>query len=349
MKGSASLLPEGSPWRNTLLFSRRKWGLYDPVRSHAFSVLLFCIVSISSLQAAPRPSSWRKTTTDHFSIIYQAKDAEVAAEVARFAPSVWQRVTTFLDYEPKERVPVVIRGNTARANGLFTPFPAHVELFVASPAGPIISTRSSSWIETVFVHEFTHYVHLTRPIGFFGSLSRVLGPLTTSASSLFLPGWAIEGITTNAETILTDGGRGRNPFFEMTFVAPILENTFYTYDQAGFSSTLPPRGRIYSAGYLTVSQLLDRYGSTAFIELNRRFQRAPFLGMRRALERTTGLSAEDLHAQQIQDLSIRYEARRAMPSGEALSPPERLTITFWRSPRNTSTHSAREVLTPDTS
>ncbi len=264
---------------------------------------------------------WLSYQTGRFRIIYQARDAAAAGEVAMVADTVWERVTGSMDYRPTEVIPVVLYGRTAEANGFFTPFPPHIALYVASPSGPWFGSRTQSWLEAVFVHELTHYLQLTQPTGFFGTISRVLGPLAASAGGLFMPGWTIEGPAVVSETIHTTGGRGRNPFFEMEWVAPILAGEMWSYDQAGHASPRSPRGRIYSAGYIMVDHLTREYGEDAFVRLNREFQRWPFLGMRRALRNTTGVTASDFHADVVADLERRYAWRRTLPAGEALSPP----------------------------
>ncbi|MEX2445014.1 MAG: hypothetical protein WD492_15540 [Alkalispirochaeta sp.] len=273
-------------------------------------------LAVPALAAA---DEWLRYETDHFEIIYRAEDAAEATRVADLAPSVWERTTEFLQYRPSEPIPVVLYGRTARANGFFTPYPPHVALFSAAPAGPWMGARTEDWLESVFVHEVVHYLHLMQPTGFFGTASRVFGPLAAAGGTLFLPGWALEGPTTTAETWLTTGGRGRNPYFEMQWVAPILADEMYSYDQAGVGSAYPPRGRIYSAGYLLTDHLLREYGEEAFIELNREFQRWPFLGMRRALRRTIGRSGPEVHRDMVDSLNTRYAARRNLPAGTALA------------------------------
>ncbi|MCG8480106.1 MAG: hypothetical protein MI724_13490, partial [Spirochaetales bacterium] len=296
----------------------------------ALPVLLFAalLALVGLYRASGQPidgrdtGQWLSYNTGRFRIIYQARDAEAAGEVALVADDVWERVTGYMDYRPAETIPVVLYGRTALANGFFTPFPPHIALFVASPSGPWLGSRTETWLEAVFVHELTHYLHLTRPIGFFGTISQFLGPLAASASGIFMPGWTIEGPAVVSETIYTSGGRGRNPFFEMEWVAPILESDMWSYDQAGYASSRSPRGRIYSAGYIMVDHLTREYGEDAFVRLNREFQRRPFLGMRRALRRTTGVNAARFHADMVADLERRYAWRGDLPAGEALSPRE---------------------------
>ena len=274
----------------------------------------------SNAEPTDEPGPWLRTDTDHFTIIYRERDEDTAREVLNLADRVWRDVTAYLAYQPRERIPVVIYGGTARANGYFSPYPPHIALFVSSPIGPWLGARTESWIETVFIHELIHYVHLTRPIGFFGSPSRVFGPLLSATGTLFMPGWTVEGIAVHGESYLAPGGRGDNPFFEMQAIAPVLEQRMYNYDQAGHPSVYTPSGRIYTGGYLLVDYLLREHGERTFVELNRTFQQAPFLGMRRAIRRTTGQRAPDFFDAMVEDLEERYAPRRALPDGTRISP-----------------------------
>jgi hypothetical protein len=71
---------------------------------------------------ARQPGRWLQIESAGFRIIFEEGDAAWAAEVARIAPSVRERTTGYLDYDPDEQIPVVLYGRTARANGFFTPF-----------------------------------------------------------------------------------------------------------------------------------------------------------------------------------------------------------------------------------
>lgn len=267
-------------------------------------------------------TGWRQLDSGPFRFIYRDQDAAVLDRVAALAPSVYDRVSRHIGYAPDGPIPVVLYGDTAAANGFYTPYPPHIALFVASPSGPWLGARTSDWLELVFVHELVHYLHLNQPIGFFGTLSRVFGPLATAASVPFMPGWMIEGQAVSAETRLTDGGRGRNPFFEMETVAPVIDGEMYGYDQAGYSPPRPPSGRIYVGGYIFVEHVAQRYGSDAWWEINRAFQRLPFLGMRRAVRTVTGVRADELYAEMVADLSANYAIRNALPAGAAVTPEE---------------------------
>jgi len=86
-----------------------------------------------------------------------------------------------------------------------------------------------------------------------------------------VPGWAVEGIAVKLETDFTDGGRGRNPFFEMQYRALIRENKFYSWKKASYPSPFPPADRIYQAGYLIKRLLARTYGNDIFEKIYREF------------------------------------------------------------------------------
>ncbi len=260
-----------------------------------------------------------------FRIIFRPEDpgaAVAAAEIAALAPEVARSVTAYMGYTPSERIPVVLRGRTAYANGFFTPLPPHIELFVSAPSRYDLASGSDSWMKLVFTHELIHYLHLTRPRGFFGVASRIFGPLAAAGSYLFMPGWMVEGPTVHGESVLTQSGRGSNPFFEMTWLAPVMEGTMYDYDEAGYAPPLPPTGRIYSAGYLLTDYIHRTYGAAGWHALNDTFMDLPFLGMRRAIRRTTGITGPELFRNMVHEIELRSAERFTLPEGSSLTPTD---------------------------
>lgn len=280
------------------------------------------VLGIAFLFAATAVAAeqWLQVETDQFRIIYQAGEEYTAQRVVDMADRVMRDSAAFLGYTPREKVPVVIYGATSQANGFFTPFPPHIALFVASPQWEDFA-GGADWIELVFLHELVHYIHFMRPVGVFGQISRVLGPSAVLPNLLLVPGWMIEGPTVYAETALTPGGRGENPFFEATNAALILEDRMYSYRQAGYGSPLD-WGRFYNSGYLMVDYLQRTYGDDAFARLNRTFMRMPFFSADRAIRLTTGVRAKDFYAAMVADLEERWAYRRDIPAGALAVPRE---------------------------
>jgi len=263
--------------------------------------------------------TWKQTVTEHFVFIYQQKNLQAVKELVGFCEDVYKEVTGFFGSYPRQII-CVLFGNTDIANGYYTFPPHHIGLYVSSPISPWLGAGYENWLRILLVHELTHYVHLRYEAGLFKNLSYIFGEGVIGGDALFLPGWMIEGITTNTETIFSKGGRGRNPFFEIYYKAPLLEDHFFTLDQAEYSSAFPPPGRIYVAGYIFIHFLREKYGEDVFRKINEKFAAQPLFGPWQAIKEVTGHDAVELYAQMKQELEQRYAHDRQLPGGEMVTP-----------------------------
>jgi hypothetical protein len=284
-------------------------------------LLLACVFTGSWHLSAEQGTTWKQTATEHFVFIYQERDVAAVRELVCFCEEVYNRVTSYFDAYP-EQIICVVYGNTDVANGYYSFPPHHIGLFVAAPISPWMGARYENWLEILLVHELTHYVHLKSEKGFMASLSFLFGDAVKGGNALFLSGWMIEGITTNTETMFTEGGRGRNPFFEVYYKAPLLEDHFFTFDQTEYSSAYPPAGRIYVAGFVFVRFLMRKFGTDVFQRINDEYVKFPFFGPWRAIREVTGSNAEELFEQMKQELRSVYEQDRMLPQGELITPEE---------------------------
>ncbi len=288
----------------------------------AFALILFPLSA--GLSAEPYDDSYRglrQTSTEYFTFIFEPRDRDSVSELISYADEVYEELIEFFDNAPSGMIRVFVNGRTDIANGYFDPTPRHhIGLFVASPTQPLLGARSENWLRLLFVHELAHYLHFMYDTGFFGAISRVFGEPVLALPGAFMPGWAIEGIAIEAETRFSRGGRGRNPMFEVYYSAPIIEGRMFDFDRAAFDSYRPPRGRFYVAGYIYVSYLLERFGEHAFAEIYQEYLRAPILGMSRAIEAVTGVSAQSLWDDLVAELEIRYAGRELMSQGRTISP-----------------------------
>jgi hypothetical protein len=281
--------------------------------------------------AANASAEWRQTETEHFLIVYEKQDQASADELAGICEEVYAKVTGFFRSYPK-KVPVVIRGRLDYANGMTAPFPGRLELIVTAPSWPWMGARSQSWLRILLTHELTHYVHLGMERGFLDALSRVFGSDARWASSIFLPGWMLEGPTTNLETLFTAGGRGRNPFFEALYKAPTMEGRLFSLSQASYASAFPPSGRIYVAGYVLVDHLLRTYGEEAFTRIMDAYLAFPFFGPWTAIRKVTGKTAGEIYGDMKAGLEERYREAAGIAGGRLASPDR---IGDWQHPVST--------------
>ncbi|HUI69827.1 MAG TPA: hypothetical protein VL354_04855 [Spirochaetia bacterium] len=278
-----------------------------------------------------QPLRWEQAETEHFLFVYEPRDQAAVNELLTFCEPIYQRITGFFHSYPK-KVPVVIRGRIDEANGFSTFLPMHIELYVTAPTDHALGARTESWLKLLLTHELTHYVHATMDRGFFYALSRVFGADAAGAHFAFLPGWMIEGPSTNNETMFTQGGRGRNPLFEMYDKAPVEQGNLFSLEQAAYDSAFPPPGRIYVGGYLLVDFLLSTYGQDAFRRIMDEYLGFPFFGPWAAIQKVTGKSASQVFADLKAHLEQKYQRDREIPSGSVITPDR---IGDWIHPQRT--------------
>ncbi|MEA4865075.1 MAG: hypothetical protein VB088_06700 [Sphaerochaeta sp.] len=259
--------------------------------------LLILLLSSGSLVAV----SYQQMETEHTRIIFEEDDLTYARQLSVFADEVFEQLALFLAHTPSVKVPVVITSNTAFANGYYINFPSAVYLYVTSPEDRFLGSRTQDWLKSLFIHELTHYIHLTAPVGP-AKFLRFLGPGVTAMSTVFMPGWWIEGITTYAETAFVEhGGRGDSLPFARIYQASLAQDSMWSLSQGAYNGPFNPSNRIYVTGYLMVDYLVRKYGSSAYADINRRFAAFPFFGLSPAFKKVTGHSANELFTLALQE------------------------------------------------
>ncbi len=238
--------------------------------------------------------SYQQIETNHTRIIFEERDLMYGQQVAVFADEVFEQLSAFLSHTPNRKVPVIVTSNTAWANGYFINFPSAIYLYVTSPEDRFLGARTQNWLKSLYIHELTHYLHLTSAVGP-AKFLQFLGPEVSAMSTVFMPGWWIEGITTYAETaFVQNGGRGDSRSFARLYQASLSENTMWSLSQGSYNGPFNPSSRIYVTGYLMIDYLIRHYGPDAFSAINRHFAAFPFFGLSPAFRKVTGFSAKEI-------------------------------------------------------
>lgn len=255
-------------------------------------VILFVCGSIAA--------SWQKVETMYTTIIFEEVDQEAAFQLATFADEVLLELAQFLDHLPAHRVPVILAGRTAWANGMYAPIPSSITLYLASDEDHFLGSKTPSWLKSVYTHELTHYLHLTKAEGL-AKLLRFLGPAVTSIPTPFMPGWWVEGITTYVESTFGEGGRGNSLTFGLLTQKPIDEGEMWSLSQGAYGGAFFPSSRIYATGYLVIEYLVRNYGVSAFNEINKTFAAFPFAGMNWIFKKVIGITAKELYTKAVKE------------------------------------------------
>jgi hypothetical protein len=255
--------------------------------------LLIALLLLLSLHLSAS-QGWLFTETEYTRIVYREESEEHARALAGFADEVYENLSRFVDHRPEKRVPVVLVDHTALANGYVAPFPAAVYLFLTSPSDAFLTTRTESWLKSVYTHELTHYLHLTNPIGLAKYL-RVFGPAALSFITPFMEGWWTEGVATYSEsTFAASGGRGDSTAFSHLWKAPLAEKRMWSLAQGRYPSALGPSSRVYATGLLMVDYLMRHWGQESFSAIQKRVSAFPFFGVGPAIKKVSGYRAKDI-------------------------------------------------------
>ena len=257
---------------------------------------------------------WKQAETTHFRFIYEAASEEAAKKYAEFADEAWEKIAKIYSM-PQEKTDVYVfsRLNVVNAYTYFSP--PEIVMFDA----PIIDSYfgfRDDWMKLFFTHELIHIANITFEDKTYLT-SKLFGELVRGMDYSGIPGWALEGLTTVLETELTNGGRGRSPYFELDFKAPTLDNNFIPYRLIGTEQE-PPYGQIYVMGYLIMRSIADRCGIQALADIER--NRTDGRSWEESVKLVTGKTPQDIYREVKIALQKKYSDERKIPEGKIISP-----------------------------
>jgi hypothetical protein len=309
-------------------------------------ILLFLICFLSALfflTAFPKKSharfdprwKWRTVRTDNFTFYYPEGHEAAAARIIGLSDEVYGDVTGYLGVTPR-RCPAVLHPGTDFFNGWYSILPNRIVLYET----PLYTLKhfgpGSDLMDLVYTHEYTHYVHITTRLGLYGFFTRIFGDGLAISNGLS-PGWMIEGITTNTETMFTDGGRGRSSLFRGRMMSFTEDEGLWGMKSAGtYPPYSPPADRIYLSGYFMIEYMNRTYGPDTFPRIGR-FQASHYGGSLRALKKVTGKKSKDFYKDFLADFETQTaELKRKvsgdkMPSGTVIysKPLDELRSHYW--------------------
>lgn len=241
---------------------------------------------------------FRTIRTPHFAIHFHPEAAAMATALAEVAEDTWRRFSE----RPGGIVPalthVVLVDQSESANGFATPLPRNTIVMYAAAPAPASLLNPDDWLRTLFVHEFTHIVHLDRARGWARAARTVFGRAPWTFPNMLLPLWHIEGWATFEESVPGEAGRpGRGhagDFLAITREAA-RRGTLDPIDRVGGGLTDWPGGLgPYAYGLSFHEWLAGRYGAATFETLaDRTSGSLPWLGSR-AFRRVYGQSLGSL-------------------------------------------------------
>lgn len=267
-------------------------------------------------------------TTPHFAVSYPEAYGHIALRTAQLAEEVRPYLVARYDWEPADRISIVLNDQTDYANGSATIVPNKVvTIYVTAPTRVSGLEEYDDWLATVLIHELSHIFHLDMAYGLPWLGRFVFGKYISMNS--YAPAWVTEGLAVYEETISTGTGRGRSSFVQMVLRAAALEDRFPPIDQGyrGYPDW-PFSNVAYFFGGRFQLWLAERYGEEKLLAYHRAYAANPipfFTYLPAKLVFGTSLESlwlafeEDVRAEAARDLAF------VQSSTLAVTEPTRLT------------------------
>lgn len=279
-------------------------------------LLLAMALTAGAAPAGAAGSRWLTLSTPRVRIHFRPGYELAAIEAARAAEATLDAMADRLGHEPRDPVHVTLMDVTDLANG-FTDV-SYYNRIVIYPAFPVglgystgLSPRMRDWLELVVTHEVVHAVHLDMAEGPARGMRQIFGHVPYFATpNLFQPVAFIEGLATFEETELVEGGRGKDPLYDMFLRAAVLESALPDIDRALGLYDLghfQPGAHVYLYGYAWFALVADRWGDEGIRDLQKRFAAVSGLTMPgEVVRRVLGEELESLWREMRHELERRY-------------------------------------------
>ena len=208
---------------------------------------------------------WKTLETPHFSIHYYSELEEIAQRFAPTAEKVHEVLTKILKYQLDLKTQVVLLDTTDYGNGFTTVFPYPcITLYLADLGSNLSPYKYDDYLYYLFLHEYTHALHLDMAEGGPSLLRAILGRVIFP--NAMEPEFITEGLATYMETHYTNAGRGRDPRWEAMIRMDVLENNLKSIDQAAVNTVKWPMGHLrYLYGVKFLEYLAQTYGEDKLI------------------------------------------------------------------------------------
>lgn len=210
---------------------------------------------------------WYRLRTQYYDVLYP-RGADSLARVYASELAKWRSpLGSSIGVEPGGRyrrpMPVVLRTQTATANGMVVWTPHRMELYTVPDAyGP----ESIPWETELAIHEGRHVAQMQvgRQKGFRG-LQILAGQLSTGALSALYGGPVLfEGDAVAAETALSASGRGRSADFLEYMMVSADQDQWRNFWQWRYGSLNRNTPDYYRAGYVLVAGMRTTFRDPLF-------------------------------------------------------------------------------------
>ena len=257
---------------------------------------LFIVCAAADASAGDPDRVFFTIKTEHFNIHYEDGLEHTAKLTAALAEEIHDDISVLFNWEVKKTVNVVLTDSTDSANGSASVLGRPViRLYATAPTLESALQNHDHWLRALFVHEYTHIVHLSIHGRFADVINTVFGD--TYMPNQLAPRWLIEGIAVLIETHRTSGGRIRSSLYRMYIRTAALEGTLLNLGQVSNSTREYLRGaHAYIYGAMFMEYIYQKYGMEKIVQLCHEYGSSviPY-GLNRTFKKIFGRTVHELY------------------------------------------------------
>ncbi|MFT3934035.1 MAG: hypothetical protein QM726_10500 [Chitinophagaceae bacterium] len=265
-----------------------------------FFCVVFCLLTIGVLQAQrfggnPLSVKWQQVNSNAARVIYPRGMDSAALRVAAVTTALSNATLSTIGHQ-QQKVSIVLHPNTIVSNGYVALGPFRSEFYL-SPSPNSFELGSLRWQDMLAVHEYRHVEQYNNfNVGLSHAFRIVFGQQGQElANALAIPNWFWEGDAVFQETLVTQQGRGRLPFFYNDYRSLWLAGKNYSYMKLRNGSLRDFTPDHYRLGYMMVAYGREKYGDSLWRNITH--EAAAFKGLfypfQRAVKKYTDKSFTD--------------------------------------------------------
>jgi hypothetical protein len=226
----------------------------------AYFLLAICCLKAQVFGGNPTSIRWKQINTDTARIIFPEGTDSTAQRISNIVHWLAKNNPASLGSQ-LHKINIVLQTQTTISNGYVSLGPFRSEFYL-TPSLNNFDLGSISWPEALSVHEFRHVEQFNN---FRNGISKLVYYLFGEegllvAVSAAVPNWFFEGDAVYNETVTTNQGRGRIPFFLNQYKSLWQYDKNYGWMKLRNNSMKDYVPDHYPLGYLLVNYGREKYG-----------------------------------------------------------------------------------------
>ncbi|MEO5685467.1 MAG: hypothetical protein ABIQ88_22665 [Chitinophagaceae bacterium] len=264
-----------------------------------FFCVAFCLFLLSGLYAQrfggnPPSVKWMQVNNTAARVIFPRGLDTAASRIATMAAVLGSGTLATIGQQ-QQKINIVLHPNTIVSNGYVALGPFRSEFYL-TPAQNSFELGSLRWQDMLAIHEYRHVQQYNNfNVGLSHAFRIVFGQQGQAlANALAIPNWFWEGDAVFQETLVSQQGRGRLPFFFDDYRALWMAGKDYSYMKLRNGSLRDFTPDHYRLGYMLVAYGREKYGDEFWKHVTQ--DAASFKGLfypfQRAVKQYSGKSFE---------------------------------------------------------